>query len=122
MSRTHKVLPSKSNALRMPVPVITHTCLPSVTGEGVDMFCLRILVLPAPSGCFHRTVPRTRSTHHRNRFDLSATFRNTRSFQTIGVEPDQSGMASFHAMFSVVDQRSGRPVSPLTPFNEGPRH
>ena len=24
-----------------PVPVMIHTCVPSVTGDGVDMFCLR---------------------------------------------------------------------------------
>jgi hypothetical protein len=41
MSRDHFSAPLKSNALRMPVPVITHTSVPSVTGDGVDMFCLR---------------------------------------------------------------------------------
>ena len=45
-----------------------------------------------------------------------------RSPQTIGVEPDQAGSASFQAMFSVVDQRTGRFFSPLTPFSDGPRH
>ena len=39
MSRAHSSLPSKSNALRMPVPVIAQTARPSVTGDGVDMFC-----------------------------------------------------------------------------------
>ena len=41
---------SKSKPLRMPVPVITKTLLPSVTGEGDDMFCFRIFTLPLPSG------------------------------------------------------------------------
>jgi hypothetical protein len=31
--------PAKSNDFRMPVPVITQTPRPSVTGEGDDMFC-----------------------------------------------------------------------------------
>ena len=40
----------------------------------------------------------------------------------MGVEPDRSGIASFQVMFSVVDQRTGRPVSALVPFSWGPRH
>ena len=40
----------------------------------------------------------------------------------MGVEPDQAGMASFHAMFSAFDQRDGRFFSPLTPSSDGPRH
>ena len=39
MSRVHSSLPSKSKAFSTPVPVITHTLRPSVTGEGDDMFC-----------------------------------------------------------------------------------
>ena len=31
----------------MPVPVITHTVVPSVTGDGDDMFCFRCLVVAA---------------------------------------------------------------------------
>jgi hypothetical protein len=41
MSRAHRSVPPMSNAFRMPVPVITQTERPSVTGDGVDMFCLR---------------------------------------------------------------------------------
>ena len=57
MSRVHNSLPLKSKPLRMPVPVITKTLLPSVTGEGDDMFCLRILTLPLPSSFFQATSP-----------------------------------------------------------------
>jgi len=32
----------------MPVPVMTNTLLPSVTGDGDDIFCLRIFTLPLP--------------------------------------------------------------------------
>ncbi len=56
MSRDHSSAPLKSNALKMPVPVITNTRLPSVTGDGDDMFCLRITVLPPPSAFFQSTV------------------------------------------------------------------
>src|SRR5688500_6790876 len=42
--------------------------------------------------------------------------------QMIAVDPDHSGSASRHAMFSVFHQRTGRLVSPLTLFAAGPRH
>ena len=45
-----------------------------------------------------------------------------RSPQTIGVEPDHAGSGSFQVTFSVVDQRTGRFFSALTPFSDGPRH
>src|SRR5215212_3279302 len=128
MSRAHFSVPLKSNALRTPVPVITQTSVPSVTGEGVDMFCLRSWWLPEPSGRFHSTVPLARSTHQRYRlsplrtFRSSATFRKTRSPQTIGVEPDQAGSCSFQATFSDADHFTGRLRSPLTPLSDGPRH
>src|SRR4051812_25111449 len=111
-----------SNALRMPVPVITHTLRPSVTGDGDDMFCFIMRWSPPPSGRFHNATPRLRSTAHSCRSRPSETFRKIRSPHTTGVEPDQAGSASFHATFSFVDQRSGKFVSPLTPFKEGPRH
>src|SRR5205823_1728856 len=63
-----------------------------------------------------------RFTHHKYRLPLSATFRNTRSSQMIGVEPLQAGIGSFHAMLSSGDQRTGRFVSPLVLFKFGPRH
>ena len=52
----------------------------------------------------------------------SATLRKMRSPQTIGVEPDHAGSASFQVMFSVFDQRTGRFFSPLMPLSDGPRH
>ena len=52
----------------------------------------------------------------------SATFRKIRSSQMIGVEPDNAGMASFQATFSVWDHFTGRFFSVLIPFRAGPRH
>jgi hypothetical protein len=40
----------------------------------------------------------------------------------IGVEPENDGSNNFHAMFSVVVQRTGRFASVLIPFKDGPRH
>src|SRR5579862_5832656 len=71
---------------------------------------------------FQTGEPVALSTHHRDRSSPSATFRNTRLPQTIGVAPDLAGMASFHAIFSETLQCSGRLFSLLMPFREGPRH
>src|SRR5690242_1168552 len=95
---------------------------PSVTGEGDDMFCFRILTLPPPSGCFHSNVPLVLSTHQRKRLSPSATLRKTRSRQMMGVEPLQLGNASFQATFSSVDHVTGRFFSSLVPLRFGPRH
>src|SRR6185295_6288988 len=122
MSRAQSSFPPKSKPLRMPVPVITKTLEPSVTGDGDDMFCLRILTLPLPSSFFQTTSPFDLSTHHRKRSSPSATLRKMRSFQTIGVAPLQLGSGSFQLTFSSVVQRKGRFFSPLTPFKVGPRH
>src|SRR5262249_38967947 len=119
MSRTQISVPPKSKALMMPVPVITHTFLPSVAGEGDDMFCFIMRWLPLPRRCFQTMVPRLRSTAQRNRSLPSATFRKRRSPHTIGVEPDQAGNASFQVMFSVFDHRTGRFFSLLMPFRDG---
>ncbi len=62
MSRIHSSVPLKSNALKKPVPVITHTVVPSVTGEGDDMLCFCCLLLPVLSGRFHITSPLERLT------------------------------------------------------------
>src|SRR5437870_13540563 len=40
----------------------------------------------------------------------------------MGVAPVRLGIASFHAMFSVLLQRTGRFFSVLVPFRNGPRH
>src|SRR5436309_10887006 len=128
MSRIQSSLPSKSNALTTPVPVIAQTERPSVTGDGDDMFCFCSRWFPPPSERFHITAPRLRSMHQRNRlspsrcFRSSATLRNTRSPQTMGVEPDQAGRSSVQVMFSVFDHRIGRSFSPVVPLSAGPRH
>src|ERR1044072_6351580 len=122
MSRAQSSRPSKSKPLSRPVPVITHTLLPSVTGEGEDMLCLRMRVFPPPSLRFQTTAPFERSTHQRLRSSPSATLRKTRSPQTMGVEPLRSGIASFHATFSAGVHWSGRFRSALKPFSSGPRH
>src|SRR5688572_13644107 len=122
MLRDHSSLPSKSKAFSTPVPVITQTVRPSVTGDGDDICCFIMRRLPPPIGRFHRTVPRVRSTAHSESSLPSPTLRNTYSPQTIGVAPERSGTASFQVMFSEVDQRTGRPFSPLMPFSDGPRH
>src|SRR5215510_14151562 len=119
MSRTQSSVPLKSKALRMPVPVITQTFLPSVTGEGDDMFCLRIFVLPALRCFFQSASPLVRSTHQRTSLSPSATFRKTRSPQMIGVAPVQLGIASFQVMFSFALQRVGRFFSLLMPLRNG---
>ena len=100
MSRIQSSLPAKSNAFRMPVPVITHTLRPSVTGEGDDMFCFIMRVSPPPSSRFQSATPRLRSTAQRYMSRPSATLRKMWSPQTIGVEPDQAGSGSFQVMFS----------------------
>src|SRR5688572_28851627 len=104
MSRVQISLPPKSNALRMPTPVITHTYLPSVIGDGVDMFCLRCMLLPPASGRFHDTDCLLRSTAQSSRspvFVPVATLRKIVSPQMIGVEPLKAGSGSFQVMFLV---------------------
>ena len=39
------------------MPVITQTVVPSVTGEGVDMFCFCSFMLPPPRGRFQIGSP-----------------------------------------------------------------
>ena len=107
------------------MPVITQTSLPSVTGDGDDMFCLLPIRLPPESGRFQITACLLRSTAHNSMLPVarwSATFRKTRSSQMIGVDPLNAGSGSFHATFSVALQVVGRPVSVLTPSSDGPRH
>ena len=85
----------------MPRPVITHTYLPSVIGDGVDMFCLRCMLLPAASGRFHVTDCLLRSIAHSSRSPVLvpvATLRKIVSPQMIGVEPLYAGSGNFHEM------------------------
>src|SRR5687768_11055249 len=120
MSRFHFSVPAKSKAFRTPVPVMTHTVRPSVTGDGDDMFCLRPDLLPPLSGRFQTTSFLLRSTAQSSRLPVNssvATFRKIRSPQMIGVEPVRDGVGSFQAMFSVGDHVRGRPVSALVPLS-----
>src|SRR5215203_46511 len=127
MSRVQIALPPKSNALRTPRPVITHTYLPSVIGDGVDMFCLRCMLLPAASGRFHVTDCFVRSIAHSSRSPVLvpvATFRKIVSPQMIGVDPLKAGNGSFHAIplvstFAHTVGDSGRP-SKLLPAGRCP--
>ncbi len=98
--------------------------MPSVTGEGDDMFCLRCLLLPVLRGFFHRTSPLDRLTAHSDSASpsASATFRKIVSPQMTGVAPLHCGSASFHAMFCVGLHLIGRFFSALTPSPFGPRH
>src|SRR3954468_22137956 len=127
MSRAHSSTPAKSNAFSTPVPVITHTDLPSVTGDGDDMFCLRSWWLPPPSGRCHRIVPVARSTHHRcsvtgcGERSSSVTLRKIRFPQITGDDPENDGIASFHATLSAALHLIGRFFSVLMPLRDGPR-
>src|SRR5260221_13191260 len=111
MSRVQSSLPSISKPFRKPVPVITQTLRPSVTGEGEDMFCFCSRWLPLLRRRFQAGTPVERSTHHRNKWLPSATFRKTGSSETIAVDPDAAGRASRHASVSAFDPRTGRLVS-----------
>src|SRR5687768_11198340 len=124
MSRIQSSLPLKSNALRMPVPVMIQTDVPSVTGDGDDMFCLRCLLLPALRCFFQITLPSLRRSAHSDSVSpsASATFRKIVSPQITGVAPLHCGSAIFHAMFSVGLHLTGRFFSELTPSPDGPRH
>src|SRR5436190_18388228 len=106
----------------MPTPVIAQTFLPSVTGEGEDIFCLRILTSPSLRCFFHNTVPLFRSNAHKERLLVSETFRKMVSPQMIGVEPLQATIGSFQVTLSSVDHLTGRFFSLLTPLRFGPRH
>ena len=89
-SRVHSSFPAKSNAFMMPVPVMTQTCVPSVTGDGEAMFCFRPIRFSPDSGRFQATAFVLRSTAHSSICPVArsvATFRKTVSFQTIGVDP-----------------------------------
>src|SRR5918993_1976887 len=130
MSRVQSSLPVTSKALRMPTPVITHTCLPSVTGEGDDMFCLRSMWLLSASGRFHATVCFRRSIAHNSTapvFGAVATLRKMVSPWMIGVEPLYAGRGIFQATFLVssfvqlkgVNGRPSRPPRPPRPCAAG---
>ncbi len=90
MLRDQSSLPEKSKALNAPTPVITQTVRPSVTGDGVDMFCLRSMWFSSASGRFHSTVCFARSMAQSSRPPVLAAvamFRKIVLPQMIGVEP-----------------------------------
>ena len=90
MLRDQSSLPAKSNALKMPRPVITQTCLPSVTGDGDDMFCFRSMWFESASGRFHDTACLLRSMAHSSSTPVLvpvATLRKMVLPQMMGVDP-----------------------------------
>ena len=93
--------------------------VPSVTGDGDDMFCLRSLMVAAAE----RPLPQRRALRcdrppraRERRSSAVATLRKMRSSQMIGVAPLRLGIGSFHAMFSAVDHFVGSPFSLLMPL------
>ena len=121
MSRFQISFPSKSKAVSFPVPVMTYTCSPLVTGDGDDIFCFRARRSPSLSNRAQSVSPVSRSRHQRLMLAPSATFRNTRSPQMIGVAPVQAGISTFHATLVSGPHSVGRLVSALTPLRIGPR-
>ena len=105
----------------MPVPVITQTRSPSVTGDGDDMFCFCWRRLPALRNRFQIGVPASRSRHQSSMVSPSPTLRKIRSFQMIGVEPVHAGISSFQVTLVSVSHSVGRLTSSLTPLRSGPR-
>jgi hypothetical protein len=86
------------------------------------MFCFISRWFPPLRGFFQIGTPLSRSMAQSERSFPSATFRKMRLSQTMAVEPDQAGRARRQAMFSVFDHVTGRLISRLRPFADGPRH
>ena len=87
-------------------------CVPSVTGDGDDMFCFMHPDVAAAEALLpaHRAVgpveaPEDTGCRPRRRSGRSGRPRRSAS------SPTTPASASFHAMFSVLDQRTGRFVS-----------
>ena len=55
--RVQTTLPAIVRAVTWPVPVITQTCLPSVTGDGEVLLCLRQSRLPSSSFTRQSSLP-----------------------------------------------------------------
>ena len=124
-SKRHKGSPSTVNAASMPVPVIAHTCVPSVTGEGDESFCLLIFSLPVSRPRSHKTLPSFLSRHNSKTCPptdgrsasepcppsspLDGVMMNILSPQMTGVLPLQEGRAAFHTIFSVSLHEIGNP-------------
>src|SRR5262245_33310116 len=118
----HTSLPSRSKQPSSPEATNAHTCLPSVEGDAEAPLpsSRRTTRSLPPSFFFHNSLPAV-LTHNSTRSPLSSLVRNSRSPQTIGVEPPMPGSGSFQARFSVALQEVGTPVSLLTPSRLAPR-
>ena len=121
-----------------PLPDATQMSLPSVTGEGDDILCFILMLLPWSYWRRQSSRPVARS-RQRSRISwppgprppaglgraflpgaggggggvlpgtsTDGVLRKMRSPQTVGVEPLHAGISCFHFTFSVVDQVSGR--------------
>jgi hypothetical protein len=69
---------------------MSHTRLPSVTGDGEDMFCFRSMWLPPAIGRFQIASRLLRSTAHSSSSPVVlavAVLRKTRLSQMMGVDP-----------------------------------
>src|SRR5512145_1259739 len=97
-----------SKAFRVPVPVTTQTCCPSVTGDGDDIFAFLAIMSPSLRCFFHSTAPADRSIHHRYIASFSTRWRKMRLPQIAGVDPLNGGRGRRHAMFSVFDHLVGK--------------
>ena len=95
MSRAHSSLPLKSNALSMPVPVMTQTVRAVGDRRRRRHVLLAHLLLPPPSGRFQRMSPLARSTAHSSSVPAAVSVRDVQedvSFQMIGVAPLRLGI------------------------------
>ena len=125
MSRVQSSLPAKSKAFRTPVPVMTQTSLPSVTGDGDDMFCLLPMRLPPESGRFQITACLLRSTAQNSMFPVARCGRDVQEHEIVPDDRRRSAERRKRQLPGDVLRRAprcGRPVSVLTPSSDGPRH
>src|SRR5665213_3292908 len=121
--RAHSGCPEKSNAARSPVPNMTQTVLPSVTGDGEAMLLRPATRLPTAT-CFCQLIfPVCRSRQKSSRFSSSSGLvTKTESSQMIGVAWPVPGSGVDQRTFSVLLQVEGRLVSVVEPLRKGPRH
>ena len=122
MSRTRAPYPSKSNDFSMPVPVITQTELAVGHRRRRRHLLLHHPAIaaaerPLPSNCPVRSID-----------GPEGEIRSVADVEKDVIAPhdwrrsERSGTASFQVTFSVVDQRTGRFFSALSPLSVGPRH
>src|SRR5438105_774404 len=138
-----------SNAVTAPVPVTTQTCLPSVTGEGEELFCLLKSWFPSSSSRAQSCFPSLRERQIRSSFGPPGSrpppypprrrglesgaaadgapasvgeVTKTWSPQMMGVPALHEGSGAFQMMFSVRLHVVGRLVARLILFPFRPRH